>query len=114
MAPGSASSSPPTLSGEQLSALNAIRCKRGRALFRARHRQIVRVGEHEYRVPSQHDGGLYNVCLKPSFEHCSCPDFARYGDRSDVQSGTFACKHLYAALMLQVKSAREPARAEAA
>lgn len=72
----------------------------------------MRVGEHDFRVPSQNAGGLYNVCLKPGAEHCSCPDFARYGSRAEVEPGEFYCKHLYAALMAFIKSAPVSARTD--
>lgn len=92
---------------EQLASLNRARCRRGRSLFRARAPHIWRVGSYTYRVPSQAAGGIYNVCLKPGSEHCTCPDFARYGanhGRLEAEPGDFACKHLYAALMARIKT----------
>lgn len=95
---------PPPFDGEHLSALNTIRCRRGRALLKTNRQKIVRVGEDDYRVPSQYGGGLYNVCLRAGCEHCSCPDYARYGHANAAQPGAFHCKHLYAALLMKVKT----------
>lgn len=89
---------------KQLAVLNRVRCQRGRALFRARAAEIWRVGADTYRVPSQSGGGIYHVCLGSGAEHCTCPDFARYGRRTDIEPGDFACKHLYAALMAMIKT----------
>lgn len=94
--------------------LNQIRCRRGRALFRARRAEIWRVTGHEYRVPSQNDGGIYKVSLEPGFEDCTCPDFARYGRRAEVEPGEFYCKHLFAALMMRIKSDAESVAASTA
>ncbi|MDN5697736.1 MAG: SWIM zinc finger family protein [Rubrobacter sp.] len=68
--------------------------------------------DHEYRVPSQYNGGIYNVCLKPGADDCSCPDFARYGGRAEIEPGEFYCKHLFAALMVFIKSAHVSARTD--
>lgn len=91
---------------------NRIRCRRGRALFRARRAEIRRVTDHEYRVPSQNDGGIYRVSLEPGKEDCTCPDFGRYGRRADVAAGDFYCKHLYTALIAFIKSAPISARTD--
>lgn len=87
------------------SSVNKVRCRRGLILFRERAAEIWRVGPDAYRVPSQADGGIYRVSLKPGEEHCTCPDYAHHGSRPGTEPGGFYCKHLYAALVWQVKSA---------
>lgn len=82
-------------------ALNRVRCRRGRDLFAARSADIWRVGPYAFRVPSQSGGGFYTVSLEPGSERCSCPDYARYRQAP----GDFHCKHLYAALLWEIKIA---------
>lgn len=85
------------------SLLNAIRCRRGLALFKARATQIWPVSTDGYRVPSQSGSGVYRVSLAPGAEHCTCPDYARHAHHNRRLAGSFFCKHLYAALLWHIK-----------
>jgi hypothetical protein len=64
------------------------RAERALMLYQEHGREITRLSENVYRVPSSDGLHSYDVLYGES-EECPCPDFEFHG-------GSFACKHLMA------------------